>query len=306
MLAGNRIGLTTILLRPPLSKEEFISTQFVRYVENFVIRRLRRRGQWPAAEAVAAALDAMPDPRSPWVRAVTWGGLLSLAGGLVALWRWKRLVTAITGRTRIVGVWGHPGRPLPLAGDAQRRPRRPGPGLGLCAVRCRPRTTARRRRRACAPWTWSASTSPCRTKKPSCRLLDVVDEDARRIGSVNTIHNVGGVLHGSSTDGPGFLRTLEALGEPADGRRALILGAGGSARAVAFALAGAGRAGADRQPDRGAGAGTGRPAERVLSRRGVGRGVGGRGGRVRPARQHDVARHGPPGRRHARPAAGRA
>ena len=88
-------------------------------------------------------------------------------------------------------------------------------------------------------------------------LLDVVDEDARRIGSVNTIRNVGGVLHGSSTDGPGFLRTLEGLGEPADGRRALILGAGGSARAVAFALAGPGRAGADRQPDRGPGAGTG-------------------------------------------------
>ena len=90
MLAGNRMGLTTILLRPPLSQEEFISTQFVRYIENFVIRRLRRKGQWPAAEAVAAALDAMPDPRSLWVRAVSWGGLLALFAGLVALWRWKR------------------------------------------------------------------------------------------------------------------------------------------------------------------------------------------------------------------------
>ncbi|MBV9852452.1 MAG: YqeG family HAD IIIA-type phosphatase [Armatimonadetes bacterium] len=90
MLAGNRMGLTTILLRPPLSKEEFISTQLVRYVENYVIRRLRARGQWPAAEAVAAALEALPDPRSAWVRAVTWGSTLSFLGGLVALWRWKR------------------------------------------------------------------------------------------------------------------------------------------------------------------------------------------------------------------------
>ncbi len=65
VLAGNRLGLQTILLRPPLSKEEFVSTQMVRYVENSVIRKLRERGQWPAAAAVEAALDAMPDPRTP-------------------------------------------------------------------------------------------------------------------------------------------------------------------------------------------------------------------------------------------------
>ncbi len=65
ILAGNRLGLHTILLRPALSKEEFISTQMVRYVENGVIRRLRESGQWPAAAAVEAALDALPDPRTP-------------------------------------------------------------------------------------------------------------------------------------------------------------------------------------------------------------------------------------------------
>ena len=65
VLAGNRLKLHTILLRPPLSKEEFISTQMVRYVENGVIRRLRERGQWPAAAAVEAALEALPDPRTP-------------------------------------------------------------------------------------------------------------------------------------------------------------------------------------------------------------------------------------------------
>ena len=65
ILAGNRLKLHTILLRPPLSKEEFISTQLVRYVENGVIRKLRERGQWPAAAAVEAALEAMPDPRTP-------------------------------------------------------------------------------------------------------------------------------------------------------------------------------------------------------------------------------------------------
>lgn len=65
VLAGNRLKLHTILLRPPLSKEEFISTQLVRYVENGVIRKLRERGQWPAAAAVEAALSTLPDPRTP-------------------------------------------------------------------------------------------------------------------------------------------------------------------------------------------------------------------------------------------------
>ena len=68
-------------------------------------------------------------------------------------------------------------------------------------------------------------------------LLDEVDDAAARIGSVNTIHNRDGVLYGYSTDGAGFLRSLEAVGQPSSGREALLLGAGGSARAVAFALA---------------------------------------------------------------------
>ena len=62
------MNLYTILLRPPLSKEEFVSTQMVRYVENGVIRKLRERGQWPAAAAVEAALGTMPDPRTPEAR----------------------------------------------------------------------------------------------------------------------------------------------------------------------------------------------------------------------------------------------
>jgi len=82
ILAGNRLGLHTILLRPPLSREEFVSTQLVRYVENGVIRKLRDQGQWPAAAKVEAALDAMPDPRTPDARrnsALAIGLLVGLA-----------------------------------------------------------------------------------------------------------------------------------------------------------------------------------------------------------------------------------
>jgi len=68
-------------------------------------------------------------------------------------------------------------------------------------------------------------------------LLDWVSPEALEIGSVNTVHNVDGVLKGYSTDGEGFMRSLEAEGKSADGSRAVVLGAGGSARAVTHALA---------------------------------------------------------------------
>jgi shikimate dehydrogenase len=67
--------------------------------------------------------------------------------------------------------------------------------------------------------------------------LDEVSDCAREIGSVNTVTNVNGVLKGDTTDGPGFLRSAESVFGKLDGCRALILGAGGSAKAVAFALA---------------------------------------------------------------------
>ena len=65
MLAGNRLGLKTILLRESLTKEEFFSTQVVRYFENFVIRRLKNNGQWPAARKIEEVIEALPDPTTP-------------------------------------------------------------------------------------------------------------------------------------------------------------------------------------------------------------------------------------------------
>ena len=76
--------------------------------------------------------------------------------------------------------------------------------------------------------------------------LDGLDNKATRIGAVNTIvRTEKGKLVGSNTDGQGFLQSLSA---PQSGQRSpflqslkgidvLILGAGGSARAVAFTLA---------------------------------------------------------------------
>jgi len=67
--------------------------------------------------------------------------------------------------------------------------------------------------------------------------LDEVSEYSREIGSVNTVINLNGVLKGDTTDGPGFIRSAETAWGDLRGCRTVILGAGGSAKAVAFALA---------------------------------------------------------------------
>ncbi len=72
-------------------------------------------------------------------------------------------------------------------------------------------------------------------------LMDELDGLARQIGAVNTIVNRDGRLIGYNTDAEGFLRTLRQDGgfEPA-GKRVVLLGAGGVARAASFVLARAG------------------------------------------------------------------
>jgi shikimate dehydrogenase len=72
-------------------------------------------------------------------------------------------------------------------------------------------------------------------------LMDELDDLASQIGAVNTIVNRGGRLVGYNTDAGGFLRALRQEGgfDPA-GKRVVLLGAGGVARAVSFALARAG------------------------------------------------------------------
>ena len=72
-------------------------------------------------------------------------------------------------------------------------------------------------------------------------FLDEIDEWAAEAGAVNTIVNRDGRLTGYNTDGYGFLRALrESAGLDPAGKRALILGAGGSARGVVQALLRAG------------------------------------------------------------------
>jgi 3-dehydroquinate dehydratase/shikimate dehydrogenase len=63
------------------------------------------------------------------------------------------------------------------------------------------------------------------------------DDLVRTIGALNTVRIDGDRWVGRNTDVAGFLQPLRDRGVPLSGRRASILGAGGSARAVAVALA---------------------------------------------------------------------
>ncbi|MCP1132581.1 shikimate dehydrogenase [Paenibacillus polysaccharolyticus] len=75
-------------------------------------------------------------------------------------------------------------------------------------------------------------------KEQVMQYLDVIDDSARLIGAVNTIVNENGKLTGYNTDGIGYVRSLKEEAVPQlEGKRIAVLGAGGAARGVIYALA---------------------------------------------------------------------
>ena len=73
--------------------------------------------------------------------------------------------------------------------------------------------------------------------------LDAIAPEAAVIGAVNTVRREGNRLIGENTDGKGFLRGVRAdAGVDPKGKRAVVLGAGGAARAVVTELVLAGAA----------------------------------------------------------------
>lgn len=74
-------------------------------------------------------------------------------------------------------------------------------------------------------------------KLAAVRLAEHASDAARAIGAANVLTFEEGTIAADNTDAGGF---LDALGKPRRGTRALVLGAGGAGRAVAWALRGAG------------------------------------------------------------------
>lgn len=72
--------------------------------------------------------------------------------------------------------------------------------------------------------------------------LDELDPLAKKLGAVNTVCIRQGKLYGYNTDCPGYIAALLTAGFTPRGKRVLLLGAGGAAKAVAVGLADAGAA----------------------------------------------------------------
>lgn len=74
-------------------------------------------------------------------------------------------------------------------------------------------------------------------KEKVMEFLDEISEDAKIIGSVNTVVNHEGKLIGYNTDGRGFVKSLKEEKIDFNDKKVVIIGAGGACRAIAIQLA---------------------------------------------------------------------
>lgn len=75
-------------------------------------------------------------------------------------------------------------------------------------------------------------------KKTIIKYLDDISNDALLMGAVNTVKNIDGKLKGYNTDAEGFVRDFkDGFNTNFKGKRVMILGAGGTARALSVKLA---------------------------------------------------------------------
>ncbi len=77
-------------------------------------------------------------------------------------------------------------------------------------------------------------TSPFKEK--IARLLDVVHDEAKVLGSVNTVVNKDGVLHGYNTDFCGVTQSFIDSGIDVKGKKCVVIGAGGAGKSAAYGL----------------------------------------------------------------------
>ncbi len=84
---------------------------------------------------------------------------------------------------------------------------------------------------------WAGANVTLPHKERVLELVDSTHPDTAEIGATNTIVSAKGWLRGFNTDAPGLINDLRRLGVRLHGRTAVILGAGGAARAAAWGLA---------------------------------------------------------------------
>lgn len=74
-------------------------------------------------------------------------------------------------------------------------------------------------------------------KVDATRYCDVLSPLSTATGTVNTLYMKDGLMHGTTTDPAGFYRALSSMGCELKGRDVVLLGNGGTARTLAFAIA---------------------------------------------------------------------
>ncbi len=94
-------------------------------------------------------------------------------------------------------------------------------------------TVASLKRLGCSGWNVTVP-----HKSAIIPFLDELDPSAKVMNAVNTVEVLAdGSLRGSNTDGEGFVRSLEeAFGDRCQNDQVLVVGAGGAARGIAYAL----------------------------------------------------------------------
>jgi shikimate dehydrogenase len=73
-------------------------------------------------------------------------------------------------------------------------------------------------------------------KEATAKLMDTISDEAKAVGAVNTVTFTSGRSAGDNTDVYGFAASVEPVRSTIEGQAVLLLGAGGSARAVLYAL----------------------------------------------------------------------
>ena len=146
---------------------------------------------------------------------------------------------AISGRTAILAIIGDPiaqvRAPLMINAALMDRGRAPDAVMVPVHVSAEGLTAAVNGLRAIHNFRGAIVTMP--HKAAIIPLLDDITPEARQVGACNTVRvDSHGRLIGTMFDGEGFVAGLRAAGHEVTGKRVLLLGAGGAAAGIAFAL----------------------------------------------------------------------
>lgn len=148
---------------------------------------------------------------------------------------WPKAERQISGRTRVVGIFGDPVEHS--LSPAMHNAAFAALGLDFVYVPFRVNAEAlREATRAIRALDLVGVSVTVPHKEQILPLLDFCSPLARRVGAVNTVVNRGGQLWGDNTDVHGVVSALREARFRVRGKRAVVVGAGGAARAVIAAL----------------------------------------------------------------------